>query len=158
MTDKVFKPITNYESLYAISNDGFIKNLRTNNITNGWMHNKRGYTKVRLYKNNKYKDFYLHRLVAIEFIPKIENKNYVNHIDHNPKNNNYKNLEWCTQAENMHHASIHNRFNKEGTRLIHKESKKIFGSIKEASEFINIKPNTLVYQLRRKSKCVFEPL
>jgi hypothetical protein len=158
MTDKIFKPITNYELIYEISNDGYVKNLKTNKITNGWQHDKLGYRKVRLYKNKKYKDFYLHRLVAIEFVSNIENKNFVNHIDHNPKNNNYKNLEWCTHAENMNHAKINNRFNKIGTCLIHKETKKIFNSIKEASNFINIKPNTLVYQLRRKSKCKFEAI
>lgn len=47
---------------------------------------------------------YIHRLVAITYIPNPENKRTVNHIDGNAKNNNVANLEWATHAENTHHA------------------------------------------------------
>ena len=156
MTNKIFKPVTNYESLYEVSNDGYIKNLRTNKITRGWKNCSYGHRKVRLYKNKKAKDFYLHRLVAIEFVLNPDNKNHVNHIDSNPDNNNYENLEWCTHKENMNHAKMNNRFSSKGKLVKHKLSGNAFKSIKEASEFIGIKQNTLVYQLRRKGKCQFE--
>ena len=46
----------------------------------------------------------VHRLVALHFLPKIDNKPFVNHIDGNRFNNHISNLEWCTQAENNQHA------------------------------------------------------
>jgi hypothetical protein len=45
----------------------------------------------------------VHRLVAYTFLPKPDNITddlVINHIDNNRLNNYYKNLEWCTSAEN----------------------------------------------------------
>ena len=94
----------------------------------------------------------MHRLVANAFIPNIENKPSINHIDSNPLNNNVENLEWCTQQENMHHAKINNRYNHEGLIVINKENGIFYQSIKEAAETLNIKHNTLVCKLLGKTK------
>jgi hypothetical protein len=48
--------------------------------------------------------FYAHRLVAMHFIPNINDKTDVNHIDGNRSNNYYLNLEWATRSENIHHS------------------------------------------------------
>lgn len=34
----------------------------------------------------------------------MKDKNCINHIDGNPKNNNVENLEWCNHLENNMHA------------------------------------------------------
>ena len=47
---------------------------------------------------------WLHRLLALAFIPNPKNKPEVNHIDGNPMNNDLSNLEWVTKAENVAHA------------------------------------------------------
>lgn len=46
----------------------------------------------------------VHRLIADAYIPKVDGKNFINHIDGNKSNNNIFNLEWCTQKENLQHA------------------------------------------------------
>lgn len=68
--------------------------------------NKTGYLRVCMRQDSTGKrvDRYVHRLVAEYFLPKIEGKNHVNHIDSDRTNNNATNLEWCTNKENNKHA------------------------------------------------------
>ena len=47
------------------------------------------------------RSFLLHRLVALAFIPNLENKNQVMHINNNPSNYLIENLKWGTASENM---------------------------------------------------------
>ena len=100
-----WKDIPNYETLYAISNYGNVKNVQTAKILKP-SKNKRGYLIVRLSKNRKIKSFYVHRLVAEKFINKKNANCQVNHIDGNKLNNFFLNLEWCSCSENMKHAYI----------------------------------------------------
>ena len=65
---------------------------------------KYGYLKVRLSKEGTRIKKSLHRLIAIAFIPNIDKKPTVNHIDGIKTNNRVENLEWNTYAENNQHA------------------------------------------------------
>jgi DNA invertase Pin-like site-specific DNA recombinase len=42
--------------------------------------------------------------VLSAFVPQPKDKDQVNHIDGNKKNNNLNNLEWVTNQENVQHA------------------------------------------------------
>jgi hypothetical protein len=150
---EIWKDIQGYEGIYMVSNFGNIKTLSTNKISNGWEHNKYGHRKVRLYKNKKAKDFYLHRLVAIAFISQVESKPHINHIDSNPNNNASSNLEWCTHVENMNHARLKGRMgsNSSSVKVKNIITGEVYKSIKAAAIANDITPNTLVYSLRRKS-------
>lgn len=66
---------------------------------------KYGYLVVRLYKNGKRKEYFVHRLVAIMFIPNPYNKPTVNHINENKHDNRVENLEWATQKEQINHGT-----------------------------------------------------
>jgi len=88
---------------YEISNDGFVRNLKTNRLLAG-SHDSRGYVTVSIWVNDKLYTKKVHRLVAEAFIPNPDNKPTVNHKDGNKENNSISNLEWATHQENIDHA------------------------------------------------------
>jgi hypothetical protein len=97
MNIEIWKSIENFNN-YEISTLGNIKNNKTNKILKPFSNNS-GYLNISLSKNNIKKNFKIHRLVAFAFIPNLENKLTVNHIDKNKQNNCISNLEWATMSE-----------------------------------------------------------
>ncbi len=65
---------------------------------------KTGYKVITLSNGGIAKFFHVGRLVATYWIPNPNNYPVVNHIDNNPSNNHYTNLEWCTYSHNTRHA------------------------------------------------------
>ena len=61
--------------------------------------NKKGHHRVSLKVDGK-KTLFIHRLVAIGFIPNFDEKPQVDHIDQNKNNNCVENLRWVTNREN----------------------------------------------------------
>lgn len=106
--EEVWKDILEYEGYYQVSNTGKIKRLAGKRCLNSRIlkpgKNKGNYSFVILCKNCKKTSMYIHRLVALSFIPNIENKKEINHIDCNKSNNIVSNLEWCTHKENSKHS------------------------------------------------------
>lgn len=94
--------IDNSETNYSVSDNGEVRNDKTNKILSSRI--QQGYKHVTLTINKKAKSCRVHRLVASAFIPNIENKPYVNHKDGIRSNNNVNNLEWVTPVENVQHA------------------------------------------------------
>lgn len=112
---EIWKDIIGYEGLYQISNMGRVKALSVRKLRGIYYHTQpekimklntsgKRYYNVQLSRDNINKYYSVHRLVATHFVPNIENKSTVNHIDGDRYNNCYSNLEWCTVKENIHHA------------------------------------------------------
>lgn len=102
---EVWKDIKNYEDLYKISNTGKVYSMARPKAKGKELKQvvRHGYSRVTLLKDKKTKSIAVHRLVASHFVSGEEESLVVNHIDGNKSNNNYSNLEWCTQAQNIHH-------------------------------------------------------
>ena len=104
-TWKMHPEFTNYE----ISNQGQIKR-RTDgtNAKKGFIlkpnPSYKGYTFVRLRKDNKYHHKFVHRVVLETFIGVCPKGYECNHKDQQRNNNSLSNLEWVTSSENARHS------------------------------------------------------
>lgn len=109
---EIWKDIKGYEGLYQVSNLGRVKSLtRTykcsrikEHIVEPHIEKVSGYYKFVLWKQGKFKNHFLHRIVAISFLDNPNNYPIINHIDGDKLNNSIDNLEWCTRKENVQHA------------------------------------------------------
>lgn len=88
----------------VIDTDGYVYSLVTKRFLTSTP-DRYGYARVYMtLPNGKRKGSFVHRLLAMAFIPNHQNKPCVNHKDGNKKNNSIDNLEWCTHKENSSHA------------------------------------------------------
>lgn len=102
-----WKDVNGY-SKYKISNFGRVKSYagRCSNkpLILKARPNRDGYIRVDFFGGNRKKNFSLHRLVGLHFIPNPENKPEVCHKDDIRYHNYFYNLEWGTHKENMEGA------------------------------------------------------
>ena len=122
---------------YFVSSLGRFKNKK-GIIMKDYKPHHSGYVYLRV----NIQKYALHRLIAQTFIPNLENKPFVNHIDGNKINNSVSNLEWCTCSENnLHNYKVglnkgHKRKIIQYDLFLNEINK--FGTIKEASKKLNI--------------------
>lgn len=101
---ETWKTIAGFEN-YQISDKGRVKSLNyaqsgierimKSDLTND------GYLRIRLRKNSIAYKYYVHRLVALHFIPNPTYLPSVNHINGNRTDNRVENLEWISYSENQ---------------------------------------------------------
>ena len=109
--------VKGYEGLYEVSDTGQVRSVTRECLhKNGNVIPKVGkvlaqcpnkntrYMMCSLWRNNKAKYYYVHRLVAGAFIPNPDSLPEVNHMDGDRQNNHLSNLEWVTRKGNIRHA------------------------------------------------------
>lgn len=102
---EMFKTIKEYP-LYSVSTMGRVKKNSDNKILSP-SKKPNGYLQINLFTNDgRRKKEYVHRLVAITFVPNENRLPEVNHIDGVRDNNQVSNLEWVTHDENMKKSSL----------------------------------------------------
>ncbi len=112
---EIWKPVKDFEGLYEVSNLGNVRAKdRIIDTATGPRHYKAknlvpeitndGHYRVALCNAGRKQRIFVHRIVALAFIPNPNNYPVINHLDGNPANNNVNNLEWTTVQENTLHA------------------------------------------------------
>lgn len=99
------KDIPGFEGLYAATRDGRIWSHRQKK----WMQacgEPDNYQIVMLTRDGYGRCYYVHRLVAMTFLPNPDNLPCVNHKDEHKDNNHVDNLEWCTQGYNLKYSNV----------------------------------------------------
>lgn len=111
MDKEVWRDVVHYENEYTISNYGRLFSKITNQIKRPSM-KENGYLSTVLYKNGRAHNEYIHRLVALAFVPNPSGLPQVNHKDENKQNNFATNLEWCDATYNNNYGSARIRSSK----------------------------------------------
>lgn len=150
--EEIWKAIEGYENKYEVSSLGRVRSYKPSK--NDWQILKprtskskglvTGYLRVGLRKNNIFKIFCIHKLVAKAFIPNPENKPQVDHIDGNIFNNTVDNLRWATQKENNNNPVSLNKHRKYLKPILCIETGIVYKNMYEIIDQLGI-PYTTIY-------------
>lgn len=105
--EEIYEWVPGYEGAYKVSNMGDVISVRSGKPKQLYQtKNNCGYMQVKLCRDNTCKHMYVHRLVALVFVPGYCDGMEVNHKDADRCNNAYTNLEWVTKAINLHYRNL----------------------------------------------------
>jgi|WetSurMetagenome_2_1015567.scaffolds.fasta_scaffold20333_2 hypothetical protein len=177
LIDENWKDIIGYEGLYIISDQGNIISKAREWITGfgGKASHKdiplkqrivKGYARITLSKDDKEKEYFVHRLVMETFIGKSDLQ--VNHKNCIKSDNRLENLEYVTSKENVRHAILNGKFENffKGKKIYNDKKKikiyginkksgyitEIFNSVFEASILLEVHPGNIFGNLNGKRK------
>ena len=102
-----WRPITEFQD-YEVSDRARVRSLKGihERILSQRIGNT-GYLVVQLTNNGNHYTRYIHRIVAISFIPNPENKTHVDHKNRIATDNRVCNLRWATKQENSFNTKNH---------------------------------------------------
>lgn len=178
MENEIWKDVVGYEESYQVSDKGRVYSKGFDYLTSGinshrckinpdilkCLNSTNGYHNVALYKKGvKNRKYFVHRLVAIAFIPNLENKPHVNHKNGIRTDNRLENLEWCTAKENIVHSfevlkrepnrkGFANVFQEKQVKKLNKEGEllEIYKSAAEAGRMNNINRRSIYAAIKQK--------
>lgn len=129
------KDIPGYEGRYAVTSCGKVWSYKRN-IFMAQRYDKDGYLRVSLVNDDgKLKTFFVHRLVALAYIPNPEGKGTVNHKDEVKTHNYVGNLEWMTSAENIAYGTGQARSRQKRLKPVYcVELDQVFESVRAAAD------------------------
>lgn len=142
--DIEMKDIPGWEGLYAITKDGRVWSYRRKLFMKPF-DNGHGYYAIKLFRDGKLKNALIHRLVAQAWVlvpldlqgQKLD----VAHLDNNPKNNHYTNLEWQTRSQNLDTDSFREKTRiREYSKIRCVETGDIFPSQAAAARWAGVHP------------------
>lgn len=129
---------------YFVSNKGRIKNDKDYYFK--LTKDLKGYpTACVRTKEGKNKQFQVHRAVALTWIPPVEGKTKVNHIDGVRHNNCVSNLEFCTSSENNYKKTKHTQKSSRKIAQYDKKDNHIrdWSGIREITETLEVSPSSI---------------
>ncbi len=147
-----FRVIPGYDA-YAVTRSGKTKSLPRDLVLKQYLFN--GYFIVDTFRGSATETLPVHRAVALAWVEntKPDLYNVVNHLDGNPVNNWWENLEWTDTSGNNYHA-INNGLRPDNIRCKVRDfyTKQIheFNSIAQAAEFMGMRKDTSIKLLQPK--------
>ena len=102
-----WRPLSGSDGRFEVSSWGRVHSLRRDGtikqVLNG-AKNRHGYIRVQAKALNQRRLWFIHQLVAMAFIGDCPKGHMVNHIDNDPSNNYWSNLEYVTARGNQQHS------------------------------------------------------
>lgn len=147
-----FRIIPGYES-YSVTCNGLVKSIYRDKILSCYKLN--GYYIVDAFRDSLTETLPVHRAVALAWVdnPDPDKFYLVNHLDGNPTNNDYRNLEWTDHSGNNYHAVANGlRIDNISCFVRDFETREVhdFPSLAQAAEFMGLSKDAPYEMLRPK--------
>lgn len=140
---EIWKTINEYPD-YQVSNTGKVKSIKFCNERILKSQNVNGYKRVILFRDGKYKNMFVHRLVAEAFITNPENLPQVNHRNECKTDNRLENLEFCDRKYNMNFGTRTQRASKTKSKpVLCIETNIVFPSTMEIQSKLGFKKSNI---------------